>query len=104
MKAVRQIAHMIVLNFVFMLTCLPIFTIGASAAALYGVMCRPLDDDPAKRYFQLWKQSFACATKAFLLLAAVGGVVFLTIVFPEVWAHSMRPSFLMCFWAPDSYL
>lgn len=76
MKAVRQIAHMIVLNFVFMLTCLPIFTIGASAAALYGVMCRPLDDDPAKRYFQLWKQSFACATKAFLLLAAVGGVVF----------------------------
>lgn len=76
MKAVRQIAHMIVLNFVFMLTCLPIFTIGASAAALYGVLCKPLDDNPAKRYFQLWKQNFACATKAFLLLAAVGCVVF----------------------------
>lgn len=77
MKALRQISYMILLNFVFLLSCLPVITIGASVAALYGVLCSDFDQNPAGAYFRLWKQNFVHATKCFLLLLLVGIVIFI---------------------------
>ncbi len=77
MRALRQIAYMILLNFVFVLTCMPVFTIGASAAALHEVLCSEFDENPAGKYFRLFKAHFAVATKCFLLLLLIGVVIFL---------------------------
>ena len=40
MQALSRIADLILLNLVFLVTCIPIFTIGAASAALYSVAFR----------------------------------------------------------------
>ena len=65
------IVDLVILNLLFVLTSLPVFTIGASATALYSVtlrMVRGEESSIVKAYFHGFKQNFALATKGFLLL------------------------------------
>ena len=65
MKFLTAIADLIIVNLVFLITCIPIFTIGASLSALYRI-CHEihLDNHPAifKEYFAEFKSSFKNAT------------------------------------------
>ena len=64
---------MIILNILFLITCIPIFTIGASMTALYYVTLRMVSGEEgpvSKDYFRSFKQNFRQATVIWLILMA----------------------------------
>lgn len=61
----------IVVNLFFIITCLPIVTIGAAMSALYSVSFRLSEDEENynfKQYWQSFKLNFKESTKAWLIL------------------------------------
>ena len=68
------------LNVLWMLCSLPVFTIGASTTALYSVTLKIADDTDSnitKQFFKSFKESFAQATRLWLIMLAAG--IFLTV-------------------------
>ncbi len=58
------------LNLVFLITCIPIITIGASCNAMYYVMFHVIDEEDShliKKYFKAWKDSFIKCTPIWIL-------------------------------------
>lgn len=75
MQIVSRFTDIVVLNVVFLLTCLPIFTIGAANTALYDVVFRMDTEREGKMlasYFRAFKENFKQATGIWLLLALFG--------------------------------
>ena len=74
------IGDMIVLNLLFILTSVPVFTIGASMCALYGSVKKRLKGRESyivRDYFSIWKENFKGATIQWLiLLPCLAGMVF----------------------------
>lgn len=75
MQVIGRITDLILLNIVYLLTCLPIFTIGAATAAMYTICFRLMREEYSGviiPYFQAFKANFKQATAIWgLLLAAV---------------------------------
>lgn len=74
MKCLTRAADLILLNILFLLTSVPIVTIGASAAALYTVifpMGTVRDKGAIRAYLAAFKENFKKATLAWLGLLAV---------------------------------
>ncbi len=66
-----RLAELVLLNIVFLITCIPIFTIGAAISALYNIsikMVRKEESYVIRGYFKAFKASFKQAT-AFWLIA-----------------------------------
>lgn len=64
------------LNILWLICCLPVFTIGASTTALFYVtlkMAEDRDDGITGMFFRAFRQNFVPATKIWLILLAVGG-------------------------------
>ena len=74
MHLVNRFASLVVLNFLFLLTSIPIFTIGASLTALYDVVFR-LDTSREGKvlsaYFLAFRKNFKQSTPVFLLIATI---------------------------------
>lgn len=69
-----RIIDLILLNFLFLLTSIPIFTLGASMTALFSVslkMVRNEESYIARNYFHAFKKNFKQATLAFLGFAMI---------------------------------
>ncbi len=69
-----RLADLILLNFIFLLTCLPIVTIGASFAALYQVGAAMADGRESyivRSYLAEWKKNFKQGTMVWALCAAL---------------------------------
>ncbi len=69
MAFIRRFADLAVLNLVFLLTCIPVFTIGAAVTALYDVVFRMDTDREGKllpSYFQAFFGNFKQGTLLFL--------------------------------------
>lgn len=65
MQFLGRFTDLILLNILFLLTCLPVFTIGASMSAMYCLtfqMMRDEDRGILKPYFRAWKANFPQAT------------------------------------------
>lgn len=85
MQVLMYIGDLIILNLLFLLCCLPIFTIGAAHAALYSgirVLQDPDDDSsPSKAFFTAFRTGFGQITLAwciiFVATLAMGYVSFL---------------------------
>lgn len=79
MQFLARFADLILLNMVFLLTCLPVFTIGAAVTAMYALtfqMMREEDHGILMPYFRAFKANFRQATLCwgidlFLLLPAL---------------------------------
>ena len=74
MEIFGRITDLILLNLLFLLTCLPIFTIGAATAALYDVCFRLMREEYsgiAKSYFRAFRNNFRQGTLIWLLLLVV---------------------------------
>ena len=83
MQVLGRITDLILLNLLFLITCLPVFTIGASVTALYSISFRLMREEYngiVKPYFKAFRDNFKPATAAFsiLLLTAVPAVYYLT--------------------------
>lgn len=86
----------VLLNAVFLLTCLPVFTIGTAVTALYTITIREArneGDFPVKSYFAAFRDNFRSTTPVFLILLAGAAVLLFGIDFwlsmPDVIANIM---------------
>lgn len=77
-KVVNRIADMVILNILFLISCIPIFTIGAALTALYYVAINAWSREDGyvfRMYTKSFKENFKQSTGMwFILLAA--GIVF----------------------------
>ncbi|MDO5402745.1 MAG: YesL family protein [Eubacteriales bacterium] len=74
----NRIVDVVVLNMVFLLTCIPVITIGASLTSMYGVTLKWVNhEEPyvVRTYFKIWKESFVQSTICWMLEALVFMVI-----------------------------
>lgn len=75
MHAMSRIGDLLILNFFFLLTCVPIITIGAASTAMYTV-CFRIDTEreqgTLKSYFRAFRDNFRQATLMWVLLLLFG--------------------------------
>ena len=77
------LCNLIIVNLLFIITCIPIFTIGASLTALYRITIAILaGDNPAifRDYFRAFKENFLKATLLELFYAAVSAFFIFEVV------------------------
>lgn len=79
MRFISRFCDIAVLNVVFLLTCLPIFTIGAANTALYDVVFR-MDTDREeallRTYFRSFQENFRQGTSIWLVLLLFGAATY----------------------------
>lgn len=75
MTAMSRCADLVILNLLFLATSLPVFTLGASASALYTVASRIGTEREAgvlRPYFRAFRDNFRQGTVLWLILLTVG--------------------------------
>ena len=74
MQVLARLSDLVILNFLYLITCIPVFTIGAANTALYSVCFRMLREEGGvvKPYFRAFRENFKPATVLWLLLLFVG--------------------------------
>ena len=95
-RVLSKVFDLCLLNILFLITSLPIFTIGVSLSALYTVtlaMSKNEESPVFKMYFRMWKQNFKKGMIAGLILL---GIVALLIFDMWIWWNS-RISYRMFF-------
>lgn len=78
-RLMTKVFDLLVLNILFFLFCIPLFTIGANLTALYSVTMRLAKNDaayPIKLYFQAFKDNFKQATIYWLMFVVVGFLLY----------------------------
>ncbi len=66
---IERAAHLIFLNLIFVLCCIPVITVGSATTALYAACRAAAKSEPCYRlFFQAFASSFKRATLAWLLL------------------------------------
>ena len=74
MKLLQAFTDLIILNLLWLMGCLPIFTIGASTTALYQCIIKLKKDEDGRPWSDFWKyfrSNFKQATVLFLIVALV---------------------------------
>lgn len=77
-QAISRLGDMFILSFLWLVTSLPVFTLGASTTALLGSaikIIRGRDTGVVKDYFKLFGENFKQSTVIFLIMAAVGALL-----------------------------
>lgn len=80
MISMARLGDLTILNFLYLLTCLPVFTIGAATTALYTVSFRNTRDwenGLVRTYFRSFRDNFKQGTCLWLILLVCGGAAFL---------------------------
>lgn len=90
-----KIADLMVLNILFLISSLPVITIGAACTALYDVTTRLSKDDAIiwRHYWQAFRSNFKQSTLIWLLLLAVGGLIYGSAIF--YWSYEL-PNETLC--------
>lgn len=82
MQFLSRLTDLILLNVVFLLTCIPLFTIGAANTALYTV-CFHMDTDREERlfssYFRAFRENFRQGTILWLILLLFGSTALINV-------------------------
>lgn len=99
MRIMSRVADLILLNLCYLLTCVPVFTIGSASAALYTVCFRFGTDEEKgviRSYFLAFRENFkrgtgvwlivllcgaAALVNAWVFYAMPGGIRFLSVIF-----------------------
>lgn len=80
MRFFARVGDIILLNLIFVVTSLPMVTIGASLSALYAVAMKLVrGEEPSvwKEYLKAWKGNFKTATLCWLIMTAAAGLLVL---------------------------
>lgn len=76
MMIITRITDLIVLNILFIITCLPVFTIGAATTALYTMCFRLMREEYrgiTRSYLQAFRSNFKQSTLIWGILLVIGG-------------------------------
>lgn len=79
MQIISRFCDIVILNIVFLITCIPIFTIGAANTALYDVVFRMDTDREGKllaTYFRSFRENFRQSTVLWLMLLLFGAATY----------------------------
>lgn len=79
MSGLTKIADVILLNLLFLLCSLPVFTLGAAYTAMYYVTLKMVKDEDCytiKSFFKSFKQNFKQATAIWLILLIIGTILY----------------------------
>lgn len=79
-QGVTKIGNLVILNLLFLFSCLPVITIGASLTALYTVTLKMAVNKEAyvvKSYFKAWKENWKQSTLIWLALLGILAVLIL---------------------------
>ncbi len=93
MQALSRLADLVILNLLFVLTCLPIVPIGASLTAMYTVCFRmgtDREEGVFRCYFRAFRQNFKQSTLLWLFLLFFGIVSGLSIFLFSSQTGSLR--------------
>ncbi|MBD5457523.1 MAG: DUF624 domain-containing protein [Lachnospiraceae bacterium] len=77
MRVLNRIADLMILNFLMLICCIPIFTIGAACTGMHYVLLKTVRGEEGylvKGFFKSFKQNFKQATIIWLLMLLVIGV------------------------------
>jgi len=80
MSGLNRIVDIVFLNLIFIVTCIPIFTIGASITALYTVTLKLASHDEiyvVKTYIKSFKLNFKQSTKVWLIEVAAFLIIYI---------------------------
>lgn len=83
-RFLTTLADFLVLNLVFILTCLPVFTIGTSITALYHVTMQEARTEHGyilRNYFTSWKQNFKQSTGIWAIYFVLGAILLFNLSF-----------------------
>lgn len=98
MRAMSRIADLMILNILFVLTCLPIVTIGAASTALYTV-CFRLGTDREQgiffSYFRAFRDNFKQATILWVILLLCLSTAFYNMLLFYVMPGAIRYLFIL---------
>lgn len=75
MRTMSRLCDLMVLNFIFVVSCIPIFTIGAALTAMYTVVFRigtEREDGVIGTYFRAFRENFKQGTVIWLILLLCG--------------------------------
>ena len=78
MSSLNKIADVLILNLLFVVCCLPVFTIGAAYTAMYYVTLKMVKDEDCytfKSFFKSFKQNFKQATVIWLIMLLIGIII-----------------------------
>lgn len=73
-QLLSRFSSLVVLNLLFLFTCIPVFTMGAALTALYDVVFRmdtPREGKTASAYFRAFRANFKQSTRVFLIIALI---------------------------------
>lgn len=77
-RFINKLLHVLLLNVLWIVCSLPLFTIGASTTAVYYVTLKMVRDEEGyttKSFFDAFKTNFRQATVIWLILAAAGALI-----------------------------
>ncbi len=98
MRGMSKIADLMILNLLFIVTCIPVITIGASMTAMHYVLIklsRNEGSSVAQMYFKSFKENFAQSTILWLVNLAVIALCLLDVYIFFFTSNSMPPIVLM---------
>lgn len=84
MRFLTKLADLMILNLLFLLSCIPVATIGAAWTALYYVtmkMVRDEEDSIVRGFFRAFRRNWKQATILWLMVLGLGAVIVLDIRF-----------------------
>lgn len=83
MRGLSQLADLMLLNVLAVICSIPVFTLGASASALYYAVGHLQEDEgtPMRDFFRAFRQNFAQATVIWLILLACGAALLLATLY-----------------------
>ncbi len=96
-RIVTKIIHMIFVSFLWLLCCIPVFTIGASTSALYYTVERNIKHDlgyPAQMFFRSFRRSFRQSTIVWLVLFGLFLILTFDWTFFTNYGNDGHPAFL----------
>ena len=93
------VSDLLILNIVYVITCIPIFTIGTATSALYRTMLDKRYGRPAgvRSYFRFFKSNFRQSTLRYLFSLLIGAVLVFDIWFTRAGRLPMQQIFVPLF-------
>lgn len=96
-SALSKVADLVILNILFLICCIPVFTIGTATTALYGVtknMVQNRESYIVRNYFKIFKENFKQSTIMWLILLALLGFACLDLyVSNHIWEGIVQTFF-----------
>lgn len=80
MNFLNKLVNLVILNVCFLISCIPIVTIGAALSALYSVNLRMVRDEEAyvfRSYWKAFRGNLKKGTLCLAIMAALGAVLYL---------------------------